>query len=70
MTSPIGTGPPRSSPLPVPATMSWVTSFAAELTFSAMLRSGMYSANGTGCRLTYIAPGPVVGDQRIPALRR
>ena len=27
-------------------------------THSAMPRSGMYSANGTGCRLMYCAPGP------------
>ena len=36
----------------------------------AKLRSGMYSPNGTGCRLTYAAPGPVPGAHTMAALLR
>src|SRR5947208_1046205 len=49
--------------------MSRSTRLAFELMDVASLRNGMYSANGTGCRLVYVAPGPVVGDQRMPTLR-
>ena len=33
-------------------------------------RNGMYSPNGTSCRLTYAAPGPRPGRQSWPTLRR
>ena len=69
MTSPTVAGPTRSTPGWLPPTKSELTRSTLSLTRRAIERSGMYSANGTGCRLTYISDGPRSGCHTSAVLR-
>src|SRR5258706_62016 len=74
MTSPTVALPPMSStPGVPPASKSRATRSTRFDTIRAIDRSGMYSANGTVCRLTYMPWGPLCrpasGSQPMPAVQ-
>ena len=68
ITSPIGTPFKLRLPGLAPGTKSARTRSTLDEKKRKNGRHGMYSANGTGCRFVYVAPGPVTGLHTMPML--